>query len=333
MARKIQTTFRIDADMWGALQHELIRQGRSMNSLIEELVTGWLRGGEVPAPPVRKPGTEPTRQQVVTSPRQVPGDAALGEDAAVAVVLDGLFAGCLHAGLVSDGRAVLTARQNCCVAVKEEALLELNSRTALSIWTKPHLGFASRGERVALFKAARFEMTLAEMDELRSMLARGPLIEGWPIESPTVGVLYCCDAVGPAFAALESEVKRRLTAYGARPAARVSSSDPEALVGALTEMLQQPAPVILIVGVSGGSGPDGLAHRVMQRAGSRVERISGATPEDGMLVGDAGRATVVFSPNLAAREYGLADRILPALLAGYRVEPAEATLALTKKPN
>lgn len=112
------------------------------------------------------------------------GEAALG-------IASEAACGAMEIRLAAGGRGNLFATQNCCLLLDKDLLRQLNSSGSVTIATMPNFSFAPKGQRLASVKTSPFAMPKQDYQRAFGLAKdKGPTLQAWPIEEPTVAVLY-----------------------------------------------------------------------------------------------------------------------------------------------
>ena len=118
-------------------------------------------------------------------------DNEIPEDQASSQIAAEAACGAMEIRLAAGGRANLFATENCSFLVDEDLLRHVNRSGNVTIATAPNFCFALAGQRVATVKTAPFAVERRNFEATLSLLTdKGPIIQGRPIGTPTVAVLY-----------------------------------------------------------------------------------------------------------------------------------------------
>src|SRR5215831_15812425 len=118
-------------------------------------------------------------------------EGEVGEDEAVVQVASEMGCGSLEIRLAAGGRANLLATEDCCVLVDDELLKQINCTASVAISTSMNFSYAKAGHRIATVKSAPFAIAQSQLEAVISILKeRGPILQGRPIRTPAVAVLY-----------------------------------------------------------------------------------------------------------------------------------------------
>jgi len=256
------------------------------------------------------------------------GEGELGELDAVSQLADKIGQGALEARLAAGGRAKLFTTEPCCVLVNEEVLNQINSRPSMVVATTRNFTWAAQGIQVAVVKSAPFVVPRTDFKALLSIVQeRGPILEARPIRSPTVAVLYTDPVDGERARQLfENSTRKRLSRFGASASASLSSVEEESAVAhSLQHALATKPTAVLIASTTAPAGPGDVIGRALVRAGCEIECfLAPLEPGCLLLLGYVGHVPIVCAPGSfrPAGPNGV-DRLLPPMLAGYRVSKWE----------
>ncbi|HUS07245.1 MAG TPA: molybdopterin-binding protein [Bryobacteraceae bacterium] len=248
----------------------------------------------------------------------------VGEDDAVAQVAANIGCGCIEIRLSAGGRANLFATEDCCVLVDDELLKQINCTATIAIATAVNFSFARTGQRIATVKSAPFAVAESQLDAVISILReRGPILQGRPIRSPAVGVLYTDVASGERAQQLfENIMRQRLEKYSASPTFALSCVEDESSVTrSLKQLVQMNPTAILVASTTAPAGPEDVVGRSMTRIGCHLERfLAPVEPGNLLLMNYKDDIPLVSAPGcFRSARPNVVDLILPPMLARYRV--------------
>ncbi len=143
-------------------------------------------------------------------------EGEIGEDDAVMQVASEIGCGSLEIRLATGGRANLFATEACCMLVDDELLKQINRSASLAIATAPNFSYAGSGQRVATVKSTPFAVSKPQLEAVLSIVKeRGPILQGRPIRTPSVAILYCDPLDGEKARLLfENIMRQRLDSLG-----------------------------------------------------------------------------------------------------------------------
>ena len=252
----------------------------------------------------------------------------VGEDYAASVIAMEVGCGSLEIRMVAGGRANLMATENCCNLVDDVLLRDINQAGCVAVATSPNFSYAPAGQRVATVKTLPFAVPQLDMELTRKLLReRGPILQGRPIRTPVVAILYTdphqADRARTLF---EGIMRTRLHKLGAAASFVLCSLEEEAaLARALEHLLRARPTVVLIASTTAPAGPTDTVGRAMEHIGCQLERfLAPVEPGNLLLLAYAGDVPVVSAPGcFRSPKPNVVDLLLPPLLARYRVSGPE----------
>jgi molybdenum cofactor cytidylyltransferase len=248
----------------------------------------------------------------------------IGEDEAVLQVATEAGCGCLEIRIAAGGRANLFATEDCCVLVDEDLLRQINCAASTVIATVPNFSYAHAEQRVATVKSAPFAVPRAQLEALIDILKeRGPILQGRPIRSPALAVLYTDPARGEKARQLfEPVVRQRLERFGVTPSyALTATEDENSVARALQHLLRAHPTSILVASTSAPAGPGDAVGLAMARIGCHLERfLAPVEPGNLFLLGYREEVPIVSAPGcFRSPKPNVLDMVLPPMLARYRI--------------
>ena len=251
-------------------------------------------------------------------------DGEIGEDEAVSQMAAEIGCGCLEIRLAAGGRANLFTTEDCCVLVDDDLLRQINCAASVVIATSPNFSFARAGQRVATVKSAPFAVSRSQLQAVISILCeRGPILQGRPIRTPCVAVLYS-DPVegGRARTLFESVMRQRLERFGVTPGfAMATTEDEGAVARALEHLLRARPTAILVASTTAPAGPEDVVGRAMTHAGCHIERfLAPVEPGNLFLLSYKDEVPIMSAPGcFRSVKPNVVDLVLPPMLAQYRI--------------
>jgi molybdenum cofactor cytidylyltransferase len=251
-------------------------------------------------------------------------EGEVGEDDAVCAVASEVGCGCYEIKLAAGGRANLIATEPCCVLVDEDLLKTVNCTASVNIATALNFSFAVPGQRIATVKSAPFAVAQSDLDGLINMLKdRGPIMQGRPIRTPSVGILYCDPVHGDrARQMFEGIMRQRLERFGVQNSIGLACVEEEdAVARAIQQLLRSRPALILVASTTAPAGPEDVVGRAIAGAGGTIERfLAPVEPGNLMLLSYREDIPIVSAPGcFRSAKPNVVDMILPPLLARYRV--------------
>ena len=250
------------------------------------------------------------------------------EDQASSLIATEAACGTMEIRLAAGGRANLFATENCSLLVDEDLLKRINCSGNVTIATAPNFCFAQAGQRVATVKTTPFAVERQNFETTLSLLKeQGPILQGRPIGTPTVAVLYTDLRSGARSRQLfEGIMKTRLDRFGTTVSYALSCIEEEETVGRALEHLLRAKPTILLVAsTTAPAGPSDVVGQAMERVGCRIENfLAPVEPGNLLLLAYAGEVPVVSEPGcFRSPKANVVDLILPPLLARYSLSAGE----------
>ena len=255
-------------------------------------------------------------------------DNEIPEDQASSQIAAEAACGAMEIRLAAGGRANLFATENCSFLVDEELLRHVNQSGDVTIATAPNFCFALAGQRVATVKTAPFAVERRNFEATLSLLTdKGPIIQGRPIGTPTVAVLYTDLRSGARGRQLfEGIMKTRLERFRTTAIYALSCVEEEETVArALEHLLRTHPTIVLVASTTAPAGPSDVVGRAMERVGCRIENfLAPVEPGNLLLLAYAEEIPVVSAPGcFRSPRANVVDLILPPLLARYRLSAGE----------
>jgi len=252
----------------------------------------------------------------------------VGEDYAASVIASEVGCGSLEIRMVAGGRANLMTTESCCMLVDDGLLRDINQEGCVAVATSSNFSYAPPGQRVATVKTVPFAVQQHDMEATRTLLReRGPILQGRPIRTPVVAVLYTDPHQGDRAKTLfEGIMRTRLQRLGTAASFVLCSLEDEAAVARSLEHLLRSRPtVVLIASTTAPAGPADTVGCAMERNGCQLERfLAPVEPGNLLLLAYAGDVPVVSSPGcFRSPKLNVVDLLLPPLLARYRVSSPE----------
>jgi molybdenum cofactor cytidylyltransferase len=248
----------------------------------------------------------------------------VGEDDAVMMVTNEIACGAVEIRRCSGGRANLIATEPCCALIDGDLLKQINCTASMAIATVSNFTYAAKGQRMATVKSAPFAVPADQLETIVSILKeRGPILQGRPIQNPSVAVLYSDPAHGERARVLcESVIQHRLEALGAKISlALVCVEDEDMVTRSLQHILTAKPTTVLIASTTAPAGPGDVIGRAMARVGCSLERfLAPVEPGNLLLLGYKDDIPVVSAPGcFRSGKPNVLDLLLPPMLARYRV--------------
>jgi molybdenum cofactor cytidylyltransferase len=257
-------------------------------------------------------------------------EGEIPEDEAVCAVAGEMACGSYEIQLAPGGRANLIASENCCVLVDDELLRRVNCTSGVVIATTMNFSFAMAGQRIATIKSAPFAVAGTDFDRLLSMLREcGPIMQARPIQSASVGVLYCDPGNGDRARTLfESVLRQKLERFSLRTHNSLAVLENEEHVSrGLQHLLHARPSVVLVASTTAPAGPTDAVGMAMAKIGCPIERfLAPVEPGNLLLIGYKDEIPIMSAPGcFRSLKPNVIDLMLPPLMARYRVSTWEVS--------
>ncbi len=253
------------------------------------------------------------------------------EDAAALQIARAAVCGALEISVGAGGRVNVLASETCSVFVEEAPLLGLNRSGLITAATLPHFSFAFAGQRVSTITSAPFAVPRDRFEAvLRHVRDAGPMIQGRPIRTPSIGVLYCDPRNADRARALyEGIMRNRLERFGVHASFALCCVEEERTVAhQMSHLLRTKPDIILVASTTAPAGPTDAVGRAMASLGADLECfLAPVEPGNLLLLGYVGATALVTAPGcFRSPKPNVIDLVLPPLLAGHRLSAAEISV-------
>ncbi|MHB8928364.1 MAG: molybdopterin-binding protein [Bacillota bacterium] len=247
------------------------------------------------------------------------------EDEAAARLAHALAGPGLKVSQPGEAWADVVAEEAGLLKVSVEALLRVNSLGEILVATRHNNLPVRRGDLVAKAKVLGLVISEGKLRQAERIAAEAAVLRVAQFRKVRAGVVVTGrevfegrvkDAFGPL-------LRQRLEAYGSTIAhAEVVPDEVEPIAGAIRGMLDRSVDMVL---VTGGMSPDDCTPEAISRSGAEVDFYGAPVSPGAMsLVAYAGEIPVLGIPaGLLARPRGFFDLVLPRLLAGETLGPAD----------
>jgi molybdenum cofactor cytidylyltransferase len=255
-------------------------------------------------------------------------DGEVSETDAATRIATEMACGALEIRPAAGGRANVFATEPGCVLVDEDLLRQINCAASSVIATARNFSYARARQRVATVKSLPFAVAKSQLEALLSILQeKGPLLQGRPIRSPLVAILYTDPENGALARQLfENTLRQRLAAVGVNaPVALTSIEEDDALAKSLYRLLMLKPALVLIASTTAPAGPKDAIGRALLRAGCEIERfLAPVEPGNLLLLGYKNDIPILSSPGcFRSIKPNVLDLMIPPMLAQYRVSAWE----------
>lgn len=251
-------------------------------------------------------------------------DWEVSEDDAVMRTAREIGCGSLEIRLAPGGRANLFATEASCLLVDDELLKQINCLGSIVMATLPNLSYAHAGQRVATVKSTPFAAPAHELEAIISIVQdRGPILQGRPIRSPNVAVLYTDPISGERARELFADIMRQRLARLGTTANLVLAcvEKDESVTRSLQHLLQGKPSLVLIASTTAPAGPFDTIGRAMLQVDCQIERfLAPVEPGNLLLLGYKDDIPMLSAPScFRSSKPNVLDVMLPPLLARYRI--------------
>jgi len=248
-------------------------------------------------------------------------------DAATGLAME-IGCGALEIRSAAGGRANIFATEPTCVLIDEDLLRQINCTASVVIATARNFSYARPRQRVATVKSVPFAVPKPQFDALLSIIQeRGPLLQGRPIRTPLVAVLYTDPENGSTARQLfENTMRQRLAAVGVNaPVALCAGESDDDLAKSLHRLLILKPTLVVIASTTAPASPKDAVGRALLRTGCNIERfLAPVEPGNLMLLAYKHDIPILASPGcFRTTKPNVLDLMIPPLLAQYRMTAPE----------
>ena len=251
-------------------------------------------------------------------------EGEVGEADAATGIATEISCGALEIRSAAGGRANIFATEPSCLLVDDELLRQINCTSSIVIATGRNFSYARTRQRVATIKSLPFAVAKSQFEALVSIIQeRGPLLQGRPIRTPLVAILYTdSENGGTARQLFENTLRQRLSSVGVNaPVALTSSEDEQELSKSLHRLLILKPTLILIASTTAPASPKDAIGRALLKAGCHIERfLAPVEPGNLLLLAYKNDIPILSSPGcFRSVKQNVLDLMIPPMLAQYRV--------------
>jgi molybdenum cofactor cytidylyltransferase len=260
-------------------------------------------------------------------------DGDLDEDEAARRLAEAAVGGGLRLKGPADGRVNLVAEGRGVVRVDPARLERVNSCEGVTFATLPSWTLVEAGQAVATVKIIPYALSAAILDQAVSAAAGdSPLIQVSELKSRRVGLVFSAlpAALGRVVKSFETPLRNRIEGMGSTVAAvnlvrLEGGQDEDVLAEALRQQVAEGIEMIVMASDTSIMDRNDVTPRAVVCAGGQVDCI-GAPVEPGnlLMLASLARIPVVGVPGcVRSPKPTVVDRVLPALLAGDRLDAAD----------
>ena len=249
------------------------------------------------------------------------------EDEATRLLAPLAVGGAVHVEANGGGKVLYFVNGRVAVLVDRRRLEDFNASGAAVLATAPAWSVPEFGTQAAFLKTRPLAIPRATVEHwVWNLREQGPLVTLAPFQRRRVSVIYC-DPVNPhrALDLLSGAVVERARQYDFSVDTHCVLEEPEILGRAIREQAAAGHQLVILATTSSPAVPEDVLGAAYREAGATLESFMAPVDPGALLfLGYASGTPVIAVPGcLRSRGPDVFDRILPALLAGYRLTAAD----------